>query len=118
MITGVELDKFGREVGRVPTEKVPMNTIECTVDLKPLSVSRTHNTSVAHQECDISILKEIYLVPHKRIVSCWAGTLCQVRGLGGSKVNTLRPSASSFGCRHVRILTDRVCRKNGETTCT
>ena len=91
-----------------------MNTIECTVDLKPFSVSRTHNISVAHQECDISILEEIYVVPHKRIVRCRVGTPCQVRGLGGSKVNTLRPSG--FGSHHVCILTDRVYEKNGETT--
>ena len=78
-----------------------MNTVECAVDLQPISVSRTHNTSVTHQECDISILEEIFVVPHKRIVRCRVGTPCQVRELGGSKVNTLRPSG--FGRHHVRI---------------
>ena len=91
-----------------------MNTIECTVDLKPFSVSWTHNTSVTHQECDVSIVEEIYVVPHERILRCRVGAPYQVRELGGSKVNVLRPSG--FGCHHVRICTDRVYGKNRETT--
>jgi hypothetical protein len=78
-----------------------MNTIECAIYLKPVSVSWTYDTSVAHQECDISILEEICIMPHERIVSFRVGTPCPVRGLGGSRVNTLCPSG--FGCYHVRI---------------
>ena len=69
MIADVELAEFGGEVYRVPTEKVSMNTIECAIDLQPFSASKTYNTNVTHQESDIPILEEIYVVLHERCYS-------------------------------------------------
>lgn len=69
MIADVELAEFGGEVYRVPREKVSVNTIECAIDLQPFSVSKTTTQSVAYQECDISILEEIYIVLYERFDS-------------------------------------------------
>ena len=67
MIANVKLAEFGGEVYRVPREKVSMNTIECTIDLRSFSVSKDFTKqNVAHQECDISVLEKIYVVLHER----------------------------------------------------
>jgi hypothetical protein len=98
MIADVELAEFGGEVCRVPREIVSMNTIERAIDLQAFSVSQTHNTEVAHQECDIPILEEVYVVLHERFDSRWVGAPRPVCDLG-SKLSRLY--ADGFCGHHV-----------------
>src|SRR5216684_462206 len=94
MIADIELGKFGGIVVRVPREEVTMNTVECAIDLQTFfSEPDARDEAVTHQECDIPILEEIYVVLYKRFVGCWVGGHRPVRELG-SKLSRFYTSGS------------------------
>jgi hypothetical protein len=65
VIADAELGKFGGEVYRVASKKVPMNTIKRSIDLKHFMRQGIYMAvvrKITHQECDISIVEKIFVM--------------------------------------------------------
>jgi len=73
MVTDTELVKSGGKVDRVPRKEISMDTIQCSINLHTLTdESGLHTFSWlnhTHQECNVSIFEEVFVMSCKRIIS-------------------------------------------------